>query len=70
MTVNLGNIDRLARFVIGLLLFCAPLLNIPNIWQSAGLAYASMGVGVILVVTALVRFCPLYRIIGVSTCKL
>lgn len=69
MTANLGNIDRAVRLVIGLLLFVAPLLNMPAIWSSAVLAYVSMGVGVVLALTALVRFCPLYRIIGISTCK-
>ena len=29
----------------------------------------SVLVGGVLVVTALVRFCPLYRLIGVRTCK-
>jgi hypothetical protein len=48
----------------------APLLNLPAVWSSAVLAIASMGVGVVLALTALVRFCPLYRIIGISTGKI
>jgi len=70
MSANLGNIDRLFRAVVGILLVIAPLLNMPAIWSSAALAYGSMAVGSILVLTALFRFCPLYRIIGISTCKL
>jgi len=70
MSANLGNIDRLFRAVVGILLVIAPLLNMPAIWSSAVLAYGSMAVGSILVLTALFRFCPLYRIIGISTCKL
>jgi hypothetical protein len=69
MTANIGNIDRAARLIIGLALFMAPLLNLPAVWSSAVLAIASMGVGVVLALTALVRFCPLYRIIGISTGK-
>ena len=69
MTVNLGNIDRILRAVIGLVLIGAPLLNQPAIWSNDTLAYASMVVGVVLVATALFRFCPLYRILGISTCK-
>jgi len=70
MTANVGNIDRIARFVLGLVLFFAPLLNIPEIWSSAGFAYGSMAVGLVLVLTAMFRFCPLYRVLGLSTCKL
>lgn len=70
MTANLGNADRLLRVVLGLILFIAPLANIPAIWSSGLLAYGSMIVGVVLVVTALFRFCPLYRILGISTCRL
>jgi len=70
MTANLGSPDRLIRAIIGLLLFFLPLLNTPAIWSSAAFAYGSMAVGLILVLTALFRFCPLYRIVGISTCRL
>ncbi len=70
MTANVGNMDRILRAILGIILFIAPLLNIPAIWSSAYLAYGSMAVGLILVATAFFRFCPLYRILGLSTCKI
>ena len=70
MTANLGSPDRLIRAILGLALMVLPLLNMPAIWSSAALAYGSMAVGLILVVTALIRFCPLYRLVGISTCKI
>ena len=70
MNANLGNLDRVIRIILGLALIVAPLLNIPAVWSSAVLSYGSMAVGFILVVTGLFRFCPLYRILGISTCKL
>lgn len=70
MTANVGKADRIARILLGLALFFAPLLNLPAVWSSAAFAYASMAVGVVLVLTALVRFCPAYRLLGLSTCKL
>jgi hypothetical protein len=70
MTANVGNMDRILRAILGIILFIAPLLNIPAIWSSAYLAYGSMAVGLILVATALFRFCPLYRMLGLSTCKI
>ena len=69
MTENLGNMARLIRAVVGLVLLFAPLLNIPAIWSGGIFAYLSMAVGVILVATALLRFCPIYRVLGISTCK-
>jgi hypothetical protein len=70
MNANLGNLDRAIRIILGLALIVAPLLNIPAVWSSAVLSYGSMAVGLVLVVTGLFRFCPLYRIFGISTCKL
>lgn len=70
MKPNIGSMDRLLRGIFGLFLFFAPLLNLPPIWSSSILAYGSMAVGVILAATALIRFCPMYRIIGISTCKI
>lgn len=69
MTPNIGSADRVLRAIFGLLLIFAPLLNMPSIWSSGILAYGSMAIGMILVVTALFRFCPIYRILGISTCK-
>lgn len=70
MTANVGNLDRILRAILGLALIIAPLLNIPAIWSSDSLAYGSMAVGIIALATALFRFCPLYRVIGLSTCKI
>jgi VIT1/CCC1 family predicted Fe2+/Mn2+ transporter len=70
MTANLGNLDRLIRAILGAILILLPLLNMPAIWSSAYLAIGSIAVGLVLLVTALVRFCPLYRILRLSTCTL
>ena len=70
MTANLGNADRAVRLILGLALIIAPLADVPAIWSSALLAFGSMGVGLVLAITALVKFCPLYRVLGISTCKL
>lgn len=70
MTANLGNPDRLIRTLLGLVLIAGPLLNLPPVWSSAVLAYGSIAVGLVLLLTSLFQFCPLYRILGLSTCKL
>ncbi len=69
MTRNLGGADRIIRAFVGLFLVIAPLANTPPIWASSTLAGASMIVGVVLLLTTYFQFCPLYRLLGVSTCK-
>ena len=69
MTTNIGRYDLVARVLLGVGLVFLPLINIPEIWSSSVLVYASMAIGLILIVTAVFRFCPLYRILGISTCK-
>ncbi len=63
MTANIGTIDRLARAVLGVILL---------IWGATALAggaqIAAIVAGVVLLATAALRFCGLYRLIGVSTC--
>lgn len=70
MTANLGTADRLLRAIVGLALILSPLANVPAIWSSGTFAFASMAVGAVLIATSLIRFCPLYRIVGISTCKI
>jgi uncharacterized membrane protein HdeD (DUF308 family) len=70
MTVNTGRIDRVIRLLVGIVLIAAPLLNMPAIWSSATFAFGSMAVGTILVLTGIFQFCPLYRVFGISTCKI
>ena len=70
MNANVGSIDRVIRLIVGLVLIVAPLLNMPAIWSNAQLAYVAMAVGLVLAGTAIFRFCPLYRLLGLSTCRI
>ena len=62
MTRNMGSIDRAVRIVIGLALLWYALLAAPTGYNWIG------WIGVIPLLTALSGFCPLYSILGVSTC--
>ena len=62
MTKNVGIIDRIVRIVIGL-----GLLWYANFAAPTGYNWIGW-IGVIPIVTALIGNCPLYSIIGVSTC--
>lgn len=67
MTINMGSADRFVRFLVGLLLIVAPFTNVFSIWDNAIVGYASVAVGLVLIGTAFLRFCPLYRVLGLST---
>ncbi len=60
MKTNLGNIDRLLRFVVGALLIALTLMGSIGVWG---------WIGVVPLVTSLIGFCPLYRVLGINTCK-
>jgi len=65
MTKNVGGIDRILRIVVGLVLIAYALNLI-----SPDTGYNVWGwVGIVPLATALINFCPLYKIIGLSTSK-
>ena len=64
MTSNVGTIDRIARIVLGIVLIAFALGFI-----APGAHYAWIGwIGVVPLLTALVGSCPLYSVLGMSTC--
>lgn len=60
MKANLGQIDRVLRFVFGALLTILAIMGVIGVWGY---------LGVILLATALINFCPIYRLLGISTKK-
>ncbi|MFO1303976.1 MAG: DUF2892 domain-containing protein [Burkholderiales bacterium] len=61
MKTNVGGIDRTVRIIAGLALLSLFFFLDGNA-KWFGL------LGVVMVVTAGIRFCPLYSLIGVNTC--
>lgn len=57
-TANLHSIDRIARLVLG-----AAILSLVFIGPQTPFGY----IGVVLIATAFINFCPLYRIFNFST---
>jgi len=67
MGKNTSNTDRLIRVVLGVAIAVGAwmyLASLGTLWGSVLII-----VGVILVATAAMGFCPIYRILGISTCK-
>lgn len=68
---NVGGIDRMARAVVGLILLIAPFLP-PVAGALSGLGalvWLLPVIGIVMVMTAIFRFCPAYTLFGVSTCR-
>jgi len=59
MKANVGGIDRILRIAVGALLVVLAALNVIGVWGY---------IGVVLVATGLIRFCPVYPLLGVNTC--
>ena len=60
MEKNVGGIDRILRIVIGLGLISLVFVGPQTPWG---------WIGVIPLLSAIVGFCPAYRLIGISTCS-
>ena len=58
MPANVGTIDRIIRIVAGLALIAWALMGGP-VWT---------WIGVLPLVTGLLRYCPAYGLLGLNTC--
>ena len=68
MRSNIGATDRLARIVVGIVLAAVGLATLGGLFglgTTVG-AVATL-LGVVLIVTGLVRVCLLYRLLGIDT---
>lgn len=61
MKTNVGNIDRIARIAIGVILIALALTGTIGAWG---------WIGIVPLVTGLMRSCPLYSLIGFSSCPM
>lgn len=70
MKNNVGKIDRIGRLVLGIILLLAPFVSGMGLFASSTATAISVIVGLVMVGTSAMKFCPLYRILGINTCKL
>lgn len=62
---NVGNADKFVRILIAIAII---ILYYTNVIEGM-LAIILMAVGIVLLITVLLNFCPLYTIFGIKTCK-
>lgn len=58
---NVGGIDRALRIIVGIVLIALVFVGPKTPWG---------WVGIIPLATALIGFCPAYKLFGLSTCPL
>ena len=61
MKANVGGIDKILRVIVGLVLITLAATGMVGVWG---------WIGVIPLVTGLVGWCPLYRLLGMNTCPM
>ena len=59
MKTNVGGIDRVLRIVVGLALIALTLTGVIGVWG---------WIGLVPLATAAMGFCPLYTVLGFSSC--
>jgi len=64
---NVGSADRLVRAILGLVLILAPFMPVAFIAALGAWKFVVTLVGIVLLGTAAMRFCPLYAIFGLNT---
>ena len=65
MTTNMGSSDRIIRTVVGLVLLISAFAAG---WGMLGTVIAAV-LGLVLLGTAAMGYCPPYSILGINTCK-
>jgi hypothetical protein len=65
---NVGSLDRTLRFILGAVLVAAPFLLAETFAPLGAWRFAVVGWGVVMLGTALFRFCPAYTLLGIRTC--
>ncbi len=65
--MNVGSTDRKIRLTAGLIVFALAFFLFGGVATSTGLIL--LVVGVVLVTTGFLNFCPAYKLLGISTKK-
>ncbi len=60
VTLNMGELDRTVRTVVGVLLVSLATLGVIGLWGF---------IGVLPLVTAIIGYCPAYAALGLNTCS-
>ena len=63
MNRNVGSVDKIIRLIVGIGLVAFGILGA----SGSTLGIAAIIIGAVLIGTALINFCPLFKIFGISS---
>ena len=63
MKPNMGTVDRVIRAMVGITLIAAFLLEL----LTGTIGVVAVVVGIVLLITAALRWCPPYTLLGINT---
>lgn len=66
MKKNIGSTDKWLRIIAAIVIMALSYFDVIN----GTLEMVLLVVGIIFLLTALINFCPLYRIFGINSCKI
>ena len=66
MKVNVGTPERVVRIIAGIVLIALAVLGTVGPWLNTGIVL--LVIGIVLLLTGLVRWCPAWALFGVNTC--
>lgn len=65
MKINIGTPERIIRLILGVVLLLLPLVvTLGTLWT-----WVSVVIGLVLIATGILRFCPAWSIFGISTTR-
>jgi len=67
MNKNVGTADKAIRLATGALFLILPMVSGLALFSNILWTTASVVVGLVLIGTALLNFCPMYRLLGMGT---
>lgn len=60
MKKNIGTLDTTIRIIVGIIILSLVFIGPKSLW---GL------IGLVPLLTGIIRYCPLYPVLGINTCK-
>jgi len=61
MKANVGGIDKILRIAVGIALIAMAYMNVVGVWGY---------IGVVPLLTGLIGWCPVYPLLGFSSCPM
>ena len=61
MKSNVGGIDKILRILVGIALIVMAYMNVVGVWGY---------IGVVPLLTGLIGWCPVYPLLGISSCPM